>query len=332
MIDIQKDNLNRVNEVTFIPWNDLQGKTVFITGATGLVGSALVKSLCLINQEQNLDIHLILLVRNIQKAKDQFETIKGKNTINIIEGDVTGEINVSEPIDYIVHCASQTASREFVEHAVETIQTTVYGADHVLRLAREKNVKSIVFLSSMEVYGYPEKGHLVSEEEIGTFSPLNLRNSYPISKIMGEMLCFSYTQQYGVPAKIVRLTQIVGTDVQDADQRFSAYLLRCAVKKKDIVLKSKGESERSYLYIADAVTAILTVLLKGENGKAYNAADEKTYCSISEIASSIAKEYGLKIVYDVQKESANSYLDTLYMNLNIKALRKLGWRPLDEII
>ena len=191
-------------------------------------------------------------------------------------------------------------------------------------------MKSIVFLSSMEVYGYPEKGHLVTEDEIGQFSPLNLRNSYPISKIMGEMLCFAYAKEYGVPAKIIRLTQTIGLDIDEKDQRFSAYLRRCIDEKKDIILKTKGESERSYLSIADAVTAILIILLKGEDGQAYNAADETTYCSISELAEKTAKDHGLHVIYELQGETAKEYLDTIYMNLDTGKLKNLGWRAIEE--
>lgn len=330
MIDIINDNLKNVAHVSFIPWNDLKGKAIFITGATGLIGRVLVKALCLANQELDLHIRLILLVRDIRKAERMFSELPNIDSIHFVVGNVESEMNIDEPVDYIIHGASQTASREFVNHAVETIHTTVYGVDHALMLAREKNVKSFVFLSSMEVYGYPERGHMVSEEEIGTFSPLNLRNSYPISKIMGEMLCFAYAKEYCIPARIIRLTQIIGQDTDAQDPRFSAYLQRCAAEKKDIVLKTSGKTERCYLDVTDAVTAILTVLLKGKNGEVYNAADEKTYCSISALAKRVAAEHEINVIFDHQKELSDVYLKTLYINLNTYAIRALGWKPLRE--
>lgn len=332
MIDILNDNLKNVTYISFIPWNDLKEKSIFITGATGLIGRALVKVLCLANQELDLHIRLILLVRDISKAERMFKELLYKDSIHFVVGNVESEMNIAEPVDYIIHGASQTASREFVDHAVETIQTTIYGVDHVLKLARDKHAQSIVFLSSMEVYGYPEKGHLVSEDEIGQFSPLNLRNCYPISKIMGEMLCFAYAKEYGVPAKIVRLTQTIGHDANEQDQRFSAYLQRCAVEKIDIVLKTSGETEKCYIDVADAVTAIIIVLLKGSSGKAYNAADDKTYCSIADLANKIAADNKIKVVFDIQDASSNGYPKTLYMNLNTSAIRELGWSPFNEVV
>ena len=332
MIDIMNDNLKYVLDVSFIPWADLKGKSIFITGATGLIGRALVKALSLANQKWDLRIRVILLIRDPEKAERIFCGIPDKDSIRFVVGNVENVMKIDEPIDYIIHGASQTASREFVNHAVETIHTTVYGVDHVLKLAQDKHVKSLVYLSTMEVYGYPEKGHRVTEGEIGQFSPLNLRNSYPISKITGEMLCFAYAKEYDVPAKIIRLTQTIGQDVDDHDQRFTAYLRKCAAEKKDIVLQTSGETERSYIDVADAVTAILTVLLKGVTGEAYNAADEKTYCSIADFAKAVAERNGLKVIVDGQDATMSGFANTLFMNLETKAIRELGWTPINEAI
>ncbi len=328
MMKLAPDDIKRVNATPFIPWDQLKGSTIYITGATGLIGKTLVKSLLYANAQRHLNLHMILLVRDYVGAMGAFQDIDDKNSLSFIVGNVEDLHEIPGSVDYIIHCASQTASKEFVNHAVETIHTTVYGTDNTLTLARNKNVKSLVFLSSMEVYGYPSKGHRVAENEIGQFTPYNIRNSYSISKVMGEMLCISYWKEYGVPAKIIRLTQTIGNEVKQEDQRFPAYLERCVLKKENIILKTKGETERSYLLVQDAVTAILTVLLKGRNGSIYNAADEDTYCSISEMAEKIAKENGINVIYDINDNPNDTYLDTLYMNLDTSALRSLGWKPL----
>ena len=182
----------------------------------------------------------------------------------------------------------------------------------------------------MEVYGYPAKGHKVTEDEIGNFSPLKPRNSYPISKIICETMCSSYTKEYGVPAKIIRLPQTFGPGVNYNDARIFAYFGRCMIEQNNIVLKTKGETERCYLYTLDAATAILTVLLKGINGQAYNAADEGTYCSIAEMAEMVSKESGIAVEFDIQPAEEYGYADTLYMNLDTSILKSLGWKPVSE--
>ena len=122
-------------------------------------------------------------------------------------------------IHYVIHGASQTASRSFVDRAVETLKTALEGTIKLLELAKEKKVGGFVYLSSMEVYGQPPKGHKVTENEAGAFSPLNLRNSYPIGKIASESLCIAYAEEYGVPCKIARLTQTFGKGVSYNDKR-----------------------------------------------------------------------------------------------------------------
>ena len=323
---ILQEDLNSVVEASFIDWNALAHKTFFITGATGLIGATLVKSLNYANKVKNLGIKVLALVRDKQRATDKFADILNDGMIQFAAGNVEELQQLQENIDFIVHAASQTASKEFVSHAVETIQTSVLGTMNTLKLAKEKNVQGYVYLSSMEVYGYPERGHKVTEKEVGSLTPLDLRNSYPIGKIMSEALCCAYAGEYGIPAKICRLTQTFGPGVNYNDNRIFAYFGKCVKEKKNIVLKTKGETERCYLYTTDAVTAILTILLKGKSGMAYNAADESTYCSISEMAERVAAEGGIKVEYNIQDEAANGFPHTLFMHLDTTALRELGWK------
>ena len=324
---ILQEDLNSVAEASFIDWNALAHKTFFITGATGLIGATLVKSLNYANKVGNLGIKVLALVRDKQRATEKFADILVDGMLQLVVGNVEELPQLQENVDFIIHAASQTASKEFVKHAVETIQISLLGTMNTLKLAKEKNVQGYVYLSSMEVYGCPEKGHKVTEKEIGALTPLDLRNSYPIGKIMSEALCCAYADEYGVPAKICRLTQTFGPGVNYNDNRIFAYFGKCVKEKKNIVLKTKGETERCYLYTTDAVTAILTILLKGKSGMAYNAADESTYCSIAEMAERVAAGGGIQVEYDIQPEAANGFPKTLYMNLDTTALRKLGWTP-----
>ena len=322
------EDLRCVNEVPFIAWEELKNKTILLTGATGLIGAAIVNALNYVNKQRELNLRLLALVRDEERAKNRFADVLNDGMLKFIVGSVENLPEVSDDINYVLHGASQTASKEFVNHAVETIQTSVIGTRNLLELSKRKKVQGFVFLSSMEVYGYPEKGHKIRENEIGTFTPLNLRNSYPISKIMCETMCCAYASEYGVPAMMVRLTQTFGPGVNYNDNRVFAYFARCVKEKKNIILKTRGETERCYLYTADAVTAILSVLLKGKPGTAYNAADESTYCSIAEMAEKVAEDGGIKVEYDIQDVTVNGFPDTLYMDLDTTALKETGWMPI----
>lgn len=322
------EDMEAISAVDFIPWNQFREKTFFITGGTGLIGSTLISALLYANTKKSLNCRVVALVRDLQKAKEKFAAqLRETENFSFVQGSVENLPVIYEDIDYIVHGASQTASKAFVEHPIETIQTAVYGTDNVLQLAYKKKVQGMAYLSSMEVYGHPPRGHKVTEDETGSFSPMNVRNSYPISKLMCENLCCAYAKEYGVPVSIVRLTQTFGPGVQDSDRRIFAEFGRCIKEKRDIVLKTKGETERSYLYTADAVTAILCILLKGTPGMAYNAADETTYCSIAQMAQKVAEWGGINVQFEIQDEVNLGYPKPLYMDLFVEKLKNLGWIP-----
>lgn len=322
-------DLETIASADFIDWEKLCGSSFFVTGATGLIGFTLVSALLHADKKLNLGLKITALVRDRIRAEKRFDDFKdafGKSLVFAV-GTAEEMPEIDGGIDYIIHGASPTASRFFVQNPVETITTAFEGTKNALNCAKEKGVKSFVYLSSMEMYGFPQKGHKVTENDVGSFSPFDVRNSYPIGKIMCENLCRSYFEEYGVRAKIIRLTQTFGPGVNHDDNRIFAYFGRCAETKTDIVLKTKGETERSYLYTADAATAILSVLQNGADGEAYNAADESTYCSISQMAQKIADRAGICVRYDIQPAGKNGYPETLYMNLDTSKLRALGWKP-----
>ena len=324
--DSFEEDMEYICSSEFIPWKQLQGKTIFVTGATGLIGYTLVNALIYANQKKNLNANIIALVRDEVAARKRFPIQMQKNVnLEFVVGNVEKLPQIENPIDYIIHGASQTSSKAFVETPVETIQTALDGMKNVLELAKKKEVKGFVYMSSMEVYGHPEKGYKVTENDIGRLSSLNLRNSYPISKLQCESLCCAYAGEYGLPVSIVRLAQTFGPGVHEGDHRIFAEMGRCVLEKQDIVLHTKGKTERSYLYTADAVTAILTILLKGTHGQAYNAANEDTYCSIAEMAHKVAELGGVQVCYDQQDTKKLGYPEEVYMDLDTSSLRSLGW-------
>ena len=320
---VLQQDMENVCIADYIDWNKLKGKTVLVTGATGLIGSTAVNALLYTNEKRELNLTVLALVRNIEKVKTKFSE---NDSLKFIVGTVEAIPEIEGSVDYIIHGASQTASKAFIQQPVETIVTAVKGTLNLLELAKNKNVKGMVYLSSMETYGHPEKGHKVAESDAGAMTSLDVRNSYPISKQQCEALCCAYASEYDVPVMIARLTQTFGPGVDYNDNRIFAYFGRCILEKSDIVLKTKGETERDYLYTADAVTAILSIMLSGEKGTAYNVADETTYCSIAEMAHLLADNAGINVTFDIQDASANGYLSTLYMDLDTSRLRALGWK------
>lgn len=294
-----------------------KGMNIYITGATGLIGSSLVNELLIYD-----DVNIIIQVRNEVKAKKLFG-----DRVKYIVCDLLEAPKYEGDVDYIVHCANPTASQFFVNNPVETINIAVNGTINILEFAKNKAVKGFVFLSTMEVYGFPEKGHRVKENEGGSFDSAVVRTCYPLSKQTCESLCAAYASEYRVPTRVIRLAQTFGPGVDYNDGRVFAEFARCAIEGRDIVLKTKGETERDYLYTLDAVSAILTVLLKGKDGEIYTAANEDTFCSIYEMARMVANMSGINVLIKEQDISKMGYANTLHMDLDTSKLKCLGWKP-----
>lgn len=303
----------------------LQGQTLLITGSTGLIGSSIVKDLLDI---KNAELKILALVRNEEKGRCVFQNYLTDSRLSLILGDVCDRLELACGVDYIIHTASQTSSRAFVEQPVETSLTALKGTENLLNLAVGKNVKGFLYLSSMEVYGTPGDDSKITEDHPTNLNTTDVRTCYPESKRMCESLCVSFASEYGVPVKIVRLTQTFGPGVQYHDDRVFAEFARCVIEGKDIVLHTKGDTKRNYLYTDDAVSAILTVLLCGVPGEAYNAANETTYCSIYEMATMVAEqiaEGAIKVRCEIEDTGKFGYAKTLHMNLDTTKLRDLGW-------
>ena len=316
----------------FKDYDELQDKTVLVTGATGLIGSQVVKALAAINRTGGRSMHILAYVRNPEKARRVFGPLLERGDVEVAVGDINAPVTLDRPVDYIIHGASATSSGYFVSHPVETIRTAMDGTTHVLEFARKQpDLKGMVYLSSLEVYGTPGPDkELIGESDYGYIDILNVRSSYSEGKKMVECLCASYAKEYGVPVKIARLSQTFGPGVEYADGRVFAEFARCAMEQRDIVLHTMGRTVRSYCYTKDAVLAILLILLRGEVSEAYNVTNMETATSIREMAELVASTAGegkisVKIEIPEDLESFG-YNPEMIIRLDSRKLEQLGWK------
>lgn len=299
------------------------GSTVLISGATGLVGKYLVRFLA-----QYFGCKVIAVVRDMEKARRIWGDLEGR--VEYIHSDITRLEAADRSVDYMIHGASITSSRCFLAQPAEVIYTSVEGTGRMLEFARKNPVKGFVFLSTMEVYGAPPAEEKICEAQGTNLDTMSVRSSYPESKRLCEALCAAYHIEYGIPARVLRLTQTFGPGVEYDDPRVFAEFARCAIEGRDIVLHTAGDTKRSYLYLADACTAILKVLTEGADGEAYNAANESTYCSILEMAEMVAAQAAknrikVRLELDEKVQKERGYAPVLKMNLDTSKLQGLGW-------
>nr|MCR5545287.1 NAD-dependent epimerase/dehydratase family protein [Lachnospiraceae bacterium] len=241
------------------------------------------------------------------------------------------EISCDEKVDYIIHGAAITTSKVMVERPVETIFASIDGTKHVLEFAKEKKVKSVVYLSSMEMYGsFSSCDSPVKEDELGFIDIKNVRSNYPMTKRMCENMCVAYLSQYDVPVKIARLAQTFGPGILPGENRVFAQFARSAMKGEDIVLHTKGLSEGNYCYSGDAIYGILLILLSGVNGESYNVCNEKTHTTICDMAKMVCEKFSdgkSSLVFDIPKENTFGYAADTHLRLSSEKLRSLGWEP-----
>lgn len=311
--------------VEHVPFLDqLRNRSILVTGATGLIGSTLIKCLLGVNEKYAANIRIVAMARNQEKAKSIF----GDATISWIFQDMTQPLfSVGYTIDYIVHCANSTSSKFYVEKPVENINTAYIGTNNILKFAKDNQVKSLVYLSSLESYGTIDNDQEISEDMMGYINPIDVRSSYSLGKRATECLCHCYAKEYGVPVKMARLTQTFGAGVSLEDNRVFAQFAKSIIKGDDIILHTKGESAKPYCYTIDCVCAILYLLLKGSDGEAYNVANSDTYISIYDMAAFMSSKFNPNCKVVVELHDDMGYAPVTHLNLNTDKLKALGWTP-----
>lgn len=291
-----------------------------ITGATGLIGSALVKKL------YADDVNITCPVRNIDKAKLMFE-VNVVNKVNWVEAPLEEYLTqLNDSFDYIIHCASPTASKYFVEKPVETMLFNTSTTTSLLEYCRNHSVKGMVYLSSLESYGTVlDDSKAIAEDFQGYVNPMEARSSYNMAKRMCESLCHAYAKEYDVPVKVVRLTQTISPYISDSDMRVFAQFARHAANGEDIELHTEGTAARQYIHIDDAVDAIICVLYKGNAGEAYNAAREDSYISVRDMAQFVQVNFNPAGNVVIHKRDDMGYAPTTKLKLDTAKLRGIGW-------
>ena len=330
------EDLEQINSI-HIPWERLENRSILITGGTGLIGSVLVDSLIYRNEEKNAGIAIWVLARNEVTLKERFADYINRPYFHYLIQDVCNQIDMDNPIDFIIHGASKGDPYSFVHDPVGVMNANYIGTYQVLELARKKSCEKVLFISSGEVYGVldnmkrpigenSENG--IKETEYGYLDILNTRSCYASSKRAAETLCISYSDKYGIKVNIARPCHTYGPTMQNTDSRVIGEFIRDALQHKNIVMKSEGVQERSYCYAADTVAALLTILLIGENSIVYNIANKVSVITIRRLAELIANKTGTKVIFNIPKSfEKKGYSDIIHAVLDASKLEDIGWHP-----
>ena len=308
---------------------ELEGKTIAVTGSTGLLGACMVHCLLALKAQRGVNLHIVAIARNMEKAVRLFGEEREELSYYQYDFSSTEPFQPKRKVDYLFHFAAPTASKDFIEKPVETMNTVYMGMQNILNYAEQTKLESLVLASTLEVYGtITDDSTPLTEDKQGYLDPMATRSSYPLAKRAAEGLCHNYAVEKQVKVKVARLAQTFGAGVSTQDNRVFAQFARSVIHNEDIILHTTGELSRCYCYTTDAINAMLYILLKGEDGTAYNVANEATYISIRQMAELVAETFNPDHVHVViEMQEGLGYSPTTKLRLDTQRIQTLGWTP-----
>ena len=311
-----------------LPLGMLSGCNILVTGATGLIGSALVDALM---ARTDMDYHVFASGRNAARAGQRFARYAADSRFHFIRHDITLPLEGDTTFHYIIHAASNASPNFFAGNPVEVIKANIEGLDHLITYGLGHGMRRLLFVSSGEVYGEGD-GRVFTEDYSGYVDCTSPRSCYPSSKRAAETLCAAYAAEYGADIVIARPCHVYGPGFTESDNRVYAQFIRNVVRGEDIVMKSSGSQFRSWCYVADCVSGLLHILLKGANGQAYNIADSLSDISIRQLAGLAAGIAGRKVVIEAagaaDRRGDNPVTRSVFSTAKLEAL---GWQAATHI-
>lgn len=320
-------DIDRVTEI--IPeLDELAGKSILITGAAGLICSSIVDILFRYNDKHKKKIQILAAGRWLEEMTIRFEDMVNRDDFAFVIYDASKTDNkLDVHADYIIHGASNAFPSMIVKEPVETMLSNFLGMKYLLDYAKEQGTKKILYISSSEVYGEKEGTEPYKEGQYGYIDLLNPRNSYSVGKRAAETLCASYAYEYGIESVIVRPGHIYGPTASPHDNRVSSAWAYSVARGEDIIMKSDGAQIRSYCYCLDCASAMLKVLIRGQNCHAYNISNPDSIISIKEMAKILSDSAGVNLKIELPTDEERKGFNPMSnSSLESDSLLELGWK------
>ena len=276
-------------------YNELEGKTVLIAGGKGFLGTYFTSVLTKINETLSKPMKIIVL-DSLITSKDKKDSVN--QNIEFLEQDISKSFEIDDNIDYIIHAASIASPPTYRKFPIKTVDVNYQGTKNLLEIAKEKKVRSMLLLSSSEIYGDPEI-FPTPESYVGKVSCTGPRACYDESKRLAETISILYFQQYKIPIKIARPFNVYGPYLNLDDGRIIPDFMNNAINKSQIIIHSDGSPTRSFCYVSDAIGGFFKLLLSKHDGIICNVGNDEEV-SVKNVADTIknivAKPISIKII------------------------------------
>lgn len=319
-----------------LPWEMFSGTVALVTGASGFLPGCCCKVLLRLNELDRLaaPVKVVAFSRRLEALNKRFSAYAGRPDLVLLAGDAAaGPPAWAGAVDYVIHGASPASPTAMAADLLATFEANVSGTRNMLELARKRQARKFLFLSSGAVYGQlPLEIQKIRETDFGALDPLTLRAAYDEGKRAGETLCRLYADKFGLPVTAARIAHTYGPGLRADDGRSFADFITAAAERRPLVLNSDGSAVRHFCYLSDTVAGLFTILLRGETGEAYNVGSETEGCSILELARMIVglfPERGLRLVQNVMEAESRQAAVTSAQRpvpVDTAKLKALGWR------
>lgn len=307
-----------------IPDDILPSGRILVTGATGLVGSALVDLLLAARSLRRIPLTVVAASRSRARLATRFGNQDG---LEFLEYDATRPLPRGQSFAAVVHAASNSSPELYVQDPCGTIFANINGIREILEFARGNPACRVLYVSSSEVYGVRASPEPWREDSYGIVDPLSPRASYAVAKRAAEAVCAAFSAQFGVSVVIARPGHVYGPTATVSDRRVSSDFAFKAARGERLVLKSAGEQIRSYCHCLDCASALLFILARGKTATAYNVANPDSVLSIREMASLLAEAGGVSVSFEqpcaAEQTAFNPMMDS---SLDATRLLSLGWQ------
>jgi dTDP-glucose 4,6-dehydratase len=261
---------NHILEKTAGLWDALKSERVFITGGTGFVGSWLLEAFAAANSALRLNARALLLTRDPARFCERYPHLAGDPAIECVEGDAASFAAPHGTFAFTIHAATEPSFAASAERPLGVVAPDLRATENVLRVAADCGTRRFLFTSSGAVYGRGDDAARLSETYRGAPDPLHAAAAYGESKRLSEFAVTSYGRVFGFETSIARLFAFVGPNLP-LDRGYAVgNFIGDVLAGRSIAIAGDGTARRSYLYAADMAIWLWTILLRGENGRAYN--------------------------------------------------------------
>lgn len=267
-------------------WNALRKQRIFITGGTGFVGCWLLEALIWANQQLELELLITVLSRDPHAFTAKAPHLAKHPIVNVIQGSVNELKDIHSIFDIVIHAATDVAKTH--ADALLIFNDIIQGTEETLALAQRCKAQRYLLTSSGAVYGRQPCSLLrIPESYLGAPDTLDVNTAYGQGKRISEWIAHCHAQKHGLNVSIARCFALIGPYLP-MDAHFAAgNFIRDGLNNNKICVSGDGKAYRSYLYAADMVIWLLTILMKGAPSQSYNLGSDEAI-SIKELAESIS--------------------------------------------